>query len=156
MIARGLLAGAAGIVALDAFSYADMLVRGRPASELPATTVQKLAAKFGLGALANDGDDATKSRRSGAGAILGYGVGLGSAIVYSTIRPAVEDWLPWPLAGAILGAATLVTSEGSATALGATDWSTWSLADWVSDILPRTLYGLTVAYVCEILDENDD
>jgi hypothetical protein len=155
MIARGLLAGAAGIVALDAFSYADMLARARPASGLPATTVLKLARKFGIGPLASDDGEAPRNRRSGAGALLGYGVGLGSAIAYSTIRPAVEDWLPWPIAGAILGAATLVTSEGAATALGATDWGTWSLVDWISDIVPRALFGLTVAYVCEILDESE-
>ena len=37
--------------------------------------------------------------------------------------------------------------------LGATDWSTWSASDWISDIVPRTLFGLSVAYVCEILDD---
>lgn len=54
--------------------------------------------------------------------------------------------------GVILGAVTLVMSEGSATALGATNWSTWSTwsaSDWISDIVPRTLYGLTTAWVVE-------
>ncbi|MBD5633420.1 MAG: hypothetical protein IAI49_02975 [Candidatus Eremiobacteraeota bacterium] len=155
MIARGLLAGAAGILALDAYTYVDIFVRGRPPSDLPATTVQKLAQTFGIGGLASEESEVAKNRRGGAGALLGYGVGLGSAISYSTVRPFLEEWIPWPMAGAILGATTLVVSEGSATALGATDWSTWSVSDWISDIVPRTLYGLSVAYVCEILDDAD-
>jgi len=69
------------------------------------------------------------------------------------LRPAFAGWLPWPLAGALLGAATLVVSEGSATALGATDWATWSTSDWIADIVPRTLYGLTVAGVCEAFSD---
>ncbi len=155
MIARGLLAGATGILALDAYTYLDMFVRGRPPSDVPATVVQKLAEKLGLDALATADGDEPKHRRSGAGALSGYGVGLGSAIAYSGIRPSTEAWLPWPIAGAILGLATLVVSEGSATKLGATDWSTWSASDWISDIVPRTLFGLCVAYVCEILDDAE-
>jgi hypothetical protein len=63
--------------------------------------------------------------------------------------------LPWPIAGVLLGAATLVVSEGSATALGATDWSTWTTSEWLADVIPRTLYGLTVAYVVENLGEEE-
>lgn len=155
MIASGLVAGAAGIAALDVYSYLDMLVRARPASELPSTVVKELAERGGLAALASGEGDAPKNRRSGAGALLGYGVGLGSGIVYAAIRPAFRDRLPWPVAGAILGAATLVLSEGSATALGATDWSTWTLSEWVSDVVPRTLYGLAVALVVEKLADGD-
>jgi hypothetical protein len=155
MIARGILAGASGILALDTYTYFDILVRGRASSELPSTVVRKLSEKFGLASLASDEGEKPKNRRGGAGALLGYGVGLGAAIAYSEVRPATEAWLPWPIAGAILGAATLVASEGSATKLGATDWSTWSAADWISDIVPRTLYGLAVAYVCEILGDAD-
>ncbi|MBC5804149.1 MAG: hypothetical protein GIX03_14350, partial [Candidatus Eremiobacteraeota bacterium] len=64
-------------------------------------------------------------------------------------------WLPWPLAGILLGGATLVVSEGMATKLGATDWGTWTPAEWLSDIIPRTFYGLTVAYVLERLIAGD-
>ncbi|GAC1303056.1 MAG: hypothetical protein NVSMB19_12820 [Vulcanimicrobiaceae bacterium] len=152
MLSKGLLAGAAGSVALDLFSYGDMFARGRAASELPATVAQKLAARVGLQRLANGDDDATKHRRSAAGALLGYAVGTGAGAGYALLRPRVERWLPWPVAGVILGAATLVASEGSATALGATDWRTWSASDWISDIVPRTLYGLTAAWVVETFD----
>ncbi|MDQ2909338.1 MAG: hypothetical protein M3R44_08330 [Candidatus Eremiobacteraeota bacterium] len=150
MIDRGVLAGAAGIVVLDGVSYLDELIRARPSSELPSQVVQKLAAIVGLSALASEEGDAPKNRRSGAGPLMGYGVGLGSAVVHATIRPATR-WLPWPLAGILLGGATLVVSEGLATRLGATDWGTWTPAQWLSDIIPRTFYGLTVAYVYERL-----
>jgi len=149
MLSKGLLAGAAGTVALDLFSYGDMLVRGRVASTLPSTVVQKLATRLGWGTCANADDDAAKNRRSSAGALLGYGVGLGAGVGYALVRPTFEGWLTWPVAGVILGAATLVASEGSATALGATDWRTWSAADWISDVVPRTLYGMTAAWVVE-------
>ena len=149
MLLKGLIAGSAGTAALDLASYADMLLRGRPASELPATVVAKLANKLGLAAFASADDDASKSRRSALGALLGIGVGLGAGATYALVRPRVEGWLPWPVAGVILGAATLVASEGSATALGATDWGTWSKTDWIADIVPRTLYGITAAWVVE-------
>ncbi len=156
MIAKGLLAGAAGTIALDVFTYADMLVRARPASVLPSDVTQRLAQRLGIAALASAEGAEPKNRRSGAGALLGYGVGLGAGFVYAAVRPPFRDWLPWPLAGLILGGVTLVVSEGSATALGATDWSKWSAADWAADILPRSLYGLVTAYVVERLIAVDD
>ncbi|GAC1559824.1 MAG: hypothetical protein NVS3B17_10980 [Vulcanimicrobiaceae bacterium] len=76
-------------------------------------------------------------------------MGLGSGVAYAAIRPHVRAWLPWPVAGVVLGLATLVASEGSATALGATDWRTWSASEWFADIVPRTIYGLTTAWVVE-------
>jgi hypothetical protein len=155
MLATGLLAGAAGTLALHLYTYLDIFASARPPSTLPATTVQKLAEKAGIAVLAGPAE-AAQNRRSGAGALLGYGVGLGAGVGYAALRPACEAWLPWPLAGAILGAATLVVSEGSATALGATDWAQWTPSEWLADIIPRTLYGLTVAYVCENLGEEDD
>jgi hypothetical protein len=154
MIAKGLLAGASGTLALDLYTYLDILARARPPSEVPSSVVQKLAEKLGLEPLAQAEGDAPKNRRSGAGALLGYGIGLGAGIAYCAIRPAFESWLPWPIAGVLLGGATLAASEGSATALGATDWKTWSASDWASDIIPRTLYGLTVAYVCEMIADE--
>jgi hypothetical protein len=50
--ARGLVAGAAGTVALDAATYADMVPRGRPSSEVPAQTVERLAERIGAQGIA--------------------------------------------------------------------------------------------------------
>ncbi len=149
---RSLLAGAAGILALDGVTYADMLVRGRPPSELPSTVVEKLAAMIGFTPLASEEGDAPKNRRSGAGPLMGYGVGLGAAVLHGMIRPSVR-WLPRPLAGILLGGLTLVLSEGTATALGATNWATWTPGEWMADIIPRSIYGLTVVYVLDSLLE---
>ena len=154
MFAIGILAGAAGTLALDLYTYLDILTSARPPSTLPATTVRKIAERAGLTELAGD-DEASGNRRGGAGALLGYGVGLGAGVGYAALRPYFEDWLPWPIAGLILGASTLAVSEGSATALGATDWAEWTASEWLADIIPRTLYGLTVAYVCENLGEDE-
>ncbi len=148
---RGFAAGAAGTIALDVYTYADMAVRARPASDVPARVVQLLAQKAHFPSFASEDGDEPKNRRSGASALMGYGVGLGAAVAYAEIRPAFRAWLPWPIAGLLLGAATLIVSEGSATRLGATDWSKWSASDWVSDIVPRSLYGLVTAFFCEHL-----
>lgn len=149
MMLQGLLAGAAGTLALDIYTYADIFVTARPPSTLPATTVQKIAERVGLSWLARDDGDAPKNRRGGAGALLGYAVGLGAGVGYAVTRPALRRLIPWPVAGAILGGTTLLLSEGSATALGATDWSAWTPQEWLADIVPRTLYGITVAFVIE-------
>ncbi|MBC5803150.1 MAG: hypothetical protein GIX03_09205, partial [Candidatus Eremiobacteraeota bacterium] len=92
MIERGLLAGAAGIVVLDGVTYLDELIRARPPSQLPSTVVQKLAANVGFSALASEEGDAAKNRRSGAGSLMGYAVGLGAAVAHATVRPATR-WL---------------------------------------------------------------
>ncbi len=38
---RGLLAGAAGIVAVNIVAYGDMLVRGRPAGDTPGVSPRR-------------------------------------------------------------------------------------------------------------------
>ena len=154
MLAVGVLAGAAGTLALDIYTYFDILSSARPPSTVPSETVKKLAERAGIALLSADNEEAA-NRRSGAGALLGYGVGIGAGVGYAALRPAFENWLPWPVAGFLLGAATLAVSEGSATVLGATDWTEWTPSEWLADIIPRTLYGLTVAYVVENLGEED-
>lgn len=77
MIGIGLLGAAAGTMALDVYTYADMLAQARPSSTVPSTVVQRLAGGIGLTPLAT-GDEKATNRRSGAGALMGYGVALGS------------------------------------------------------------------------------
>ncbi|MEV6123358.1 hypothetical protein AB0M23_23050 [Streptomyces sp. NPDC052077] len=45
---KGLIAGAAGTVALNLTSYGDMLLRGRGSSEVPAQLVDAVADRVGL------------------------------------------------------------------------------------------------------------
>ena len=75
----GAIAGAAGTMALDMVGYADMAVRGRGSSDLPAEVVRRLALKAGLGGLGTPpelADEKLKNRRSALGALSGYEVGL--------------------------------------------------------------------------------
>ena len=39
----GITAGAAGTVALNIATYLDMAIRGRPSSDIPAQTAEKIA-----------------------------------------------------------------------------------------------------------------
>jgi hypothetical protein len=91
----GIDAGAVGTVALDAASYLDMVVRARPASSLPAEVAGALADRAGveLAAGGNDSEPAG-NRRSGLGALLGYGVGLGVGGAYGLLRARLPGQLP--------------------------------------------------------------
>ena len=44
----GVAAGAVGTLAIEAVTYLDMLIRGRPASEVPARVASKLAQMAGF------------------------------------------------------------------------------------------------------------
>lgn len=140
-LSRGLIAGAAGTIALDTVSYLDMVVRGRPASTTPQRTVQRLADLLGL----DLGEDEPAANRSaGLGALLGYATGLGVTLVYAatTRRPP-----PWPRAAVRLGAMAMLGTNSPMTLLGITDPRRWSATDWISDILPHLGYGAVAAAV---------
>ena len=113
-ILLGVLSGAAGTVALDTASYADMARSGRKASDGPAQLAEKLAERAGIAALAppaESKDDTTKHRQAAVGALMGYGVGLGIGAAYGMIRPRLRD-IPWPMMGLFLGAAAMAAAEG--------------------------------------------
>jgi hypothetical protein len=86
-IRNGLPAGAAGTAALNAFTYIDMALRGRPPSELPQKIVSSLAEKIGIEHI----DD---SRRSALGALLGYADGFGAGALLGIVRPHIRG-VPW-------------------------------------------------------------
>lgn len=148
-VRRGLIAGAAGVTALDAVTYLDMLVRGRPASEVPGRTVNELAKKIGIDRLDAD-DEKTNSRRSATGALVGYADGVLSGVAYGALRSAVR--IPWPVGAALLAGLTLLVGEGSAVRAGVVDWSTWNAQDWIADLVPRLAYGGVTALTVEALD----
>jgi hypothetical protein len=107
----GAVAGAAGATALNAVTYGDMLVRARASSSVPATVAGRLADRLGIAPLASDNDsDAAKNRRSAAGALLGYGTGIGVGVAYGALRSTsgtdhlVRD-------GVLLGVAAMAMSD---------------------------------------------
>jgi len=146
---RGAAAGAAGTTALNAVTYLDMAVRGRPASGTPAQTVEKLA---GLAHVDIPGTGSTRDNRiEGLAPLAGLATGVGLGLVLGLVRAA--GWRPGPVAGtAVAAAVALVGANGPMTAVGVTDPSTWSVTDWVSDVVPHLAYGAVTAIVLDGLD----
>jgi hypothetical protein len=147
----GAAAGAAGTTALNAVTYVDMAVRGRPASHTPENTVTKLASVAHV-SIPGD-DDARQNRVAGLGPLTGLAAGVGVGALLGLARSA--GWRPGMVvssAGATVGA--LVASNGPMTLLGVTDPRTWSVIDWVSDLVPHVAYGAVAAAVLRELDRQ--
>ena len=150
---RGALAGAAGTAMLDATTYADIAIRGRPPSELPDKMVRALAKNLGLAGLAaSDSKLSTelKNRRAGLGALLGYADGFGSGLVFGVVRPYVRG-MPWFVSGIALAVATGLASEGTATLLKQTNPKKWGAAGWLADLIPRCIYGWTTCIAFDLM-----
>jgi hypothetical protein len=139
-IVRGLVAGATATTALNAVTYLDMAVRGRPPSSTPEQSVQKLAdaAHVGLGAKA-------ENRKQGLGPLLGYATGVGVGVAYAYLMRGRR--LPWPVSAAALTAMAMVAANVPLTATGVTNPRRWSAADWASDVVPHMAYGAAAAAV---------
>lgn len=163
-IVAGMVAGAAGTLALNVAGYVDMLVRGRPASRLPADVAGKLAEEIGLpldfdielDASASDDDDEDDvnvrlaSRQEALGALLGYANGMGIGAAYGILRLVLPRPPTW-LAGAALGSLAMAASDYPATRLGLTDPQTWSRADWMADVVPHMAFGVVTAATFEAI-----
>lgn len=161
-IVAGAVAGAAGVVALNAAGYLDMLIRGRPASDMPARVAGKLADEMGLPlefdsdtdveiAPEDDDDepdDAADNRREALGALLGMLNGIGIGVAYGILRLILPRPPAW-LAGAAIGAAAMAASDYPATRLGLTEPRDWSATDWASDVLPHMAFGVVTALAFE-------
>lgn len=137
---NGAIAGAVGSAALNTVGYLDMAVRARPASSTPEETIRRLAERthVNLGP-----EDRAANRRSGLGAVLGYGLGTGAGAVFGAL--AGTRRLPLLLAGVLLGGAVMATTDGSLVALRISDPRTWRRSDWLADIVPHLAYGMAAA-----------
>ena len=142
---RGAAAGAAGTTALNVVAYLDMAVRGRPASSTPARTVEKLAETAHL-AVPGEGAERV-SRLEGLGALTGLLAGVGVGGLLGLARASGLR------AGALLTTATvMVSTNGPMTVLRVTDPRTWSVADWISDLVPHLAYAVVVTTTLDALD----
>lgn len=151
-ILKGTVSGAVGTMALDMTSYADMMRSGRKASDVPAQLVEKLAARAGIEDLAPSPgrkDDKAKNRQSAAGALIGYGVGLGVGATYGAMRPSFRS-VPWPVMGLLLGAAAMAAADVPTVRLGLSDPKEWGVQGWIGDIVPHVAYGLMTAWAYEL------
>lgn len=143
-IVAGALAGAAGATALNAVSFADTAVRGRPASTSPAGTGPKAtvdAAAEATGTeVPGEGEQAT-NRAAGGGELAGLGVGVGIGAVAGVLR-AFHVKVPKALSPFALGLGAMALSDGVMSALGVTDPRGWSAKRVTADALPHLAYGL--------------
>jgi hypothetical protein len=150
---KGLLAGAAGTVALDIATYADMALRGRSLSNSPSKLVSSLANMMHL-PLSSRGagtqDQTAQNRESGLGALLGYINGLGTGVVYGLLR-SQSDEVPLPLASTLVGLAAMAGSDVPLVMLKVSDPKTWGVSGWLSDLIPHLIYGCVTVATYEAL-----
>ena len=143
---RGLAAGAAGTVALDAVGHLDMALRGRPASPVPAQLVDAVAERIGRSV---PGRGRTQeSRRSALAALAGLGNGLGVGVLASAAR-SYGVRFPAPVGAVLAGATSAAATDLAIAGLGVGDPRTWSAADWAADAVPHLAYGVAVQTVLE-------
>jgi hypothetical protein len=142
---RGAAAGAAGTTALDLVTYLDMTVRGRPPSSTPERTVETLAEKAHL---TIPGQGAERANRlEGLGALTGLVAGVGVGGLLGLARASGFR------AGTLLTTViVLVSTNGPMTVLRVTDPRTWSVADWISDLVPHLAYAAVVTTTMDALD----
>lgn len=149
LLLRGAAAGAAGTTVLNAVTYLDMVVRGRPASSTPEEMVELLARKAGVD-LPGEGEE-RDARVQGSAPLLGILTGIGAGVVLGAVRrlgfrpPVMVDLLAATLLATLGG-------NGPMTLLGVTDPREWSAADWAADLLPHMAYGVVTALSLRALD----
>jgi hypothetical protein len=80
------------------------------------------------------------------------GVGLGGA--YGLVRPILGR-VSTPLAGVAVGLAAMTAADASYAVTGASDPKTWTMADWISDLVPHVLYGLVTVATYEAIERCD-
>jgi hypothetical protein len=141
---RGAAAGAAGTTALNAVTYLDMAVRGRPSSSTPEQLVETVTEKTGTQV---PGDDDTRQNRlQGLGPLSGIAVGVAVGAVAGLaghlLRQTGRD-LPAPLAVLLISATAMALSDVPLGALGISDPRTWAAKDWAADVVPHLAYGAT-------------
>jgi hypothetical protein len=138
-IGRGLLAGAAGTAALNAVTYLDMAVRGRPASSTPEESVERLAGRVGV--QLGDGEEGG-NRKAGLGALLGYATSAATGVAFALVS---RGRIRGPGAVVLLTALAMTGANAPMAALGLSDPRRWSAQDWLSDLVPHLAYGVVAA-----------
>jgi hypothetical protein len=147
-VVRGVIAGAVGTLALDATTYLDMAVRGRPASSTPEQTVEAIAALLRLPL--PDDPQKRQARLTGVGTVLGTSAGVSAGVVLSLLRPpgARGGTAAATGVGLVLG---MLVGNGPMTILRVTAPRTWSASDWASDVAPHLAYAVAAAGTLEVL-----
>lgn len=146
---HGAIAGAVGTTALNAVTYLDMAIRGRPASSTPEQTVERGADLLGLRI---PGDDTSRQARvSGLGPLLGTAAGVGAGVALGVMR---GKGLPRSRTSTLAAAWVLamLAGNGPMTVLGVTDPRKWSATSWLADVVPHAAYAVAATAALEGLD----
>jgi hypothetical protein len=137
-IVNGAAAGAAGTSILNAVTYLDMAVRGRPASETPEKAVETLADRAGHPV---PGEGETKQNRlAGLGPLSGLLTGIGIGSVAGFGDPILRR-IAAPAGALVVGLGAMLATDLPMARLQLTRPQDWSLADWLSDLVPHLAYG---------------
>lgn len=144
-LSRGAVAGAAGGAALNVATYADMAVRGRAASSVPAQVVEQLFERAGKSGDLGRGKE-RDNRLDALGALSGLtnGIVVGSAAAWLREKGVR---LPAVVGVVVLGGVAMVAAGWPTKALGIDDPSQWSSSTWLSDALPHLVYGAVATAV---------
>ncbi|MHA4855092.1 hypothetical protein L1080_037150 [Rhodococcus sp. MSC1_016] len=134
-VTTGIVASAAGTTTLNAVTYLDMAIRGRPASTVPEETVESAS-----GVAIPGRGDALAARRSAFGALGGIAVGVGLGVAASLTRRAGAHLTP--TAGTVgIGLAAMAATDIPIALRGISDPRQPAAQDWRSDLVPH-LAGL--------------
>ena len=145
-----MIAAAAGATGLNAVTYLDQALRGRPGGDTPAETAKALADAANT-TVPGDKDTAG-NRFEGAGALAGLGVGVGVGALAGLLR-AYWIKVPKPLAPVLVGLAAMGISDTTMAALGVSDPKEWTPGTVAADAVPHLAYGLvTTAALHRLLD----
>jgi hypothetical protein len=137
-IFRGAVAGAAGTTALNAATYLDMAIRGRPASNIPEQAVEKAAQSAGV-SIPGSGEE-RENRLAGLGPLSSVATGTGLGILFGLVR-ALRIRPPGMIDAVLIGAAAMTATNLSLVRMGITDPRSWSAMDWISDAVPHIAFG---------------
>jgi hypothetical protein len=146
MSARGLLtgaaSGAAATTALNAATYLDMAVRGRPTSSVPQDAVQKIADKIGIG-IPGQGEK-QQNRLQGLAPLAGTAVGIFIGVAAGAVHHALHQRgrrLPVLLESVAIGAGAMALTDTPIAVLGISNPAEWDATDWASDVVPHLIFG---------------
>lgn len=129
---------------MNILTYLDMTARGRPASEVPARAAQRMAEGAGIDLTAGRNDGAGDNRAEGLGALLGYGAGLGSGLLFAGLGDRLEG-RPVAVQAGALTLVAMLAGNLPAAAMGITDPRRWSASDWMADVIPHAFFGTVTA-----------
>src|SRR5690349_3012805 len=150
-ILSGAAAGAAGSTALNAATYVDMIVRGRPASSTPEETIEAIDDRT-AGSIPGEGET-RDNRVSGIGSLSGIVTGVAVGALFGVLRQA--GIRPHPLLGAALtGLTVMAFTDGTMAKLGVSDLRQLGVSDWVADLLPHLTYGAVTWSVLAALQDD--